>query len=75
MRLLCLNPLTAPRSCTNTASTREHDPGGRREAQFHNAKATSVSQMESLLPRDWRGVGLKQHQTPAGPHDCADIAI
>lgn len=44
------------------------------EAQFNNAKATSVSQMERLLPRGWAGVGLKQHHAPAAPHDCADIA-
>lgn len=25
----CLNPLTAPRSCTNATSTSEHGPGGR----------------------------------------------
>lgn len=43
------------------------------EAQFNNAKATSVSQMERLLPRGWAGVGLKQHHAPAAPHDCADI--
>lgn len=42
------------------------------EAQFNNAKATSVSQMERLLPRDWAWVGLK-HRAPAAPHDCADI--
>lgn len=48
--------------------------GDEEEAQFNNAKATSVSQMESLLPWGWRGVGLKQHQAPAGPHDCAVIA-
>lgn len=44
------------------------------EAQFNNARATSVSQMERLLPRGWAGVGLKQHRAPAAPHDCADIA-
>lgn len=48
--------------------------GGEEEAQFNNAEATSVSQMESLLPRGWGGVGLKQHHAPAAPHDGADIA-
>lgn len=60
-------------SCTT--STSEHDLGGEEEeAQFNNVKATSVSQMEGLLPRGWGGVGLKQHSAPAAPHDCADIA-
>jgi len=54
----------------NTTSTSEHDL---EEAQFNKAKATSVSQMESLLPWCWGGVELNQHQAPAAHHDCADI--
>lgn len=71
---LCLNPLTAPvPAWTPHQQVSMTWGGGGEEAQFNNAKATSVSQMESLFPRGWGGVGLK-HQAPAGPHDCADIA-
>lgn len=72
---LCLNPLTAPLLLYEHHINKWAWPGGEEEeTQFNNAKATSVSQMESLLPWGGGGVGLKQHQAPAGPHDCADIA-
>ncbi len=76
-RPLCLNPLAAPSPVPARAPHQQVSmTWGRKEeeARFNNAKATSVSQMESLLPRGWGGVGLKQHQAPAAPHDSADIA-
>ncbi len=70
------SPLSLLCSCASTTSTSEHDlRGEEEEAQFNNAKTTSVSQMESLLPRGLGGVGLKQLRAPAAPHDCADIAV